>query len=123
MNSEKHIILTILLLFSVVLLLTSTITVYASINNYFKDKYENQYEYKFYRENYNEKIHRQGALCEDPQATIKYGDICKGHGNYLEGVKDECKENGGEWGMINANLKMTKMNQIFKMNYVKIKKT
>ena len=22
----------------------------------------------------------------------------KGHGNYLEGVKDECKENGGEWG-------------------------
>ena len=46
MNSEKHIILTISLLFSVVLLLTSTITVYASINNYFKDNYENQYENK-----------------------------------------------------------------------------
>ena len=98
MNSEKHIILTIPLLFSVVLLLTSTITVYASINNYFKDKYENQYENKFYRENDNENIHRQGASCEDPQATKKYGDICKGHGNSLEGVKDECKEIGGEWG-------------------------
>ena len=97
MNSEKHNILTISLLFSVVLLLTSTITVYASINNYFKDKYKNQYENKFYRENDNENIPRQGASCEDPQATKKYGDICKGHGNYLEGVKDECKENGGEW--------------------------
>ena len=98
MNSETRIILTITLLCSVVLLLTSTITVYASINNYFKDKYENEYENKFYRENYNENIPRQGASCEDPQATKKYGDICKGHGNSLEGVKDECKENGGEWG-------------------------
>ena len=98
MNIEKHIILTISLLFLVISLLTSTITVSASINNYFKDKYENEYENKFYRENYNENIHRQGALCDDPQATKKYGDICKGHGNYLEGVKDECKENGGEWG-------------------------
>ena len=43
------------------------------------------------------KIYRQGALCDDPQATKKYGDICKEHGNYLEGVKDECKKNGGEW--------------------------
>ena len=93
MNSEKHIILTISLLFSVVSLLTSTITVSASINNYVKDRYEN----KFYREKYNENIHRQGALCDDPQATKKYGDICKGHGNYLEGVKDECRKNGGEW--------------------------
>jgi hypothetical protein len=90
---EKSIILTIL---SVVLLLTSTITASASINNYFKDKSETDYENKFYREKY-ENIHRQGALCDDPQATKKYGDICKGHGNYLEGVKDECKENGGEW--------------------------
>jgi hypothetical protein len=97
MNSETRIILTITLLCSVVLLLTSTITVYASINNYFKDKYENEYENKFYRENYNENIPRQGASCEDPQATKKYGDICKGHGNSLEDVKDECKENGGEW--------------------------
>ena len=97
MISEKYYILTIPLLFSVVLLLTSTITASASINNYFKDKYENDYENKFYREKYKENIHRQGALCDDPQATKKYGDICKGHGNYLEGVKDECKENGGEW--------------------------
>ena len=97
MISEKYIILTIPLLFSVVLLLTSTITASASINNYFKDKYENDYENNFYREKYNENILHQGALCDDPQATKKYGDICKGHGNYLEGVKDECKENGGEW--------------------------
>ena len=95
MNSEKH-ILTITLLFIAVLILTSTITVYASINNYFKDKYETEYENKFYRENYNENIPRQGASCEDPQSTKKYGDICKGHGNSL-GVKDECKENRGEW--------------------------
>jgi len=67
MNSEKHIILTIPLLFSVVSLLTSTITVSASINNNFKDKYENEYENKFYREKYNENIPRQGALCDDPQ--------------------------------------------------------
>ena len=40
---------------------------------------------------------RQGASCEDPQATKKYGDICKGHSNSVEGVKDECKENEGEW--------------------------
>ena len=96
MDSEIRIILTIPLLFSVVLLLTSTITVSASINNYFKDKYENEYENKFYREKYNENIHRQGVLCDDPQGTKKFGDVCKGHGNYLEGVKDECKENGGE---------------------------
>ena len=76
MNSEKHIILTITLFFSVVLLLTSTITVYASINNYFKDKYENEYENKFYRETYNENIHRQGALCYQ-QATKKYGEYLK----------------------------------------------
>ena len=97
MISEKYYILTIPLLFSVVLLLTSTITASASINNYFKDKYENDYENKFYREKYNENIHRQGALCDDPQAIKKYGEICKGHGNYIEDVKDECKDKGGEW--------------------------
>ena len=36
-------------------------------------------------------------MCDDPQSIKKYGDICKGHGNYLEDVKDKCKENGGEW--------------------------
>ena len=97
MISEKYIISTIPLLFSVVLLLLSTITASASINNYFKDTYENDYEIKFYKEKYNENMHRQGALCDDPQGTKKYGDICKGHGNYIEDVKDECNEIGGEW--------------------------
>ena len=97
MISAKYIILTILLLFSIVLLLTSTITASESINKYFKDKYESDYENKFYREKYNENIHRQGALCDDPQAIKKYGEICKGYGNYLEDVKDECKDKRGEW--------------------------
>jgi hypothetical protein len=97
MIREKYIILTIPLLFSAILLLTSTITASTSINNYFNDKYENDYENKFYREKYNEQANRQGALCDDPQSIKKYGDICKGHGNYLEDVKDECKEDGGEW--------------------------
>ena len=122
MISEKYIILTIPLLFSAILLLTSTITASTSINNYFNDKYENDYENKFYREKYNEQANRQGALCDDPQSIKKYGNICKGHGNYLDDVKDECKEREENGIMVNANLKMTKMKQIFKMNYVKMKK-
>ncbi|MGE5634444.1 MAG: hypothetical protein ACM3VV_04385 [Deltaproteobacteria bacterium] len=97
MIKEKYIILTIPLIFSAILLVTSTITASASINNYFKDKDGDDYENKFYREKYKEKIYRQDALCDDPQAVKKYGEICKGHGNSFEDVKEECKDKGGEW--------------------------
>jgi hypothetical protein len=97
MIKEKYIILTIPLLFSAILLVTSTITASASINNYFKDKHEDDFENKFYREKYKEKIYRQGALCDDPQAVKKYGEVCKGYGNSVEDIKEECKDKGGEW--------------------------
>ena len=95
MNSKKYIILIIPLLFFSVLLLTPTITVSTSINNYFKD--EDDYENKFYREKYKEKMYHQGALCDDPQAVKKYGEICKGYENSFEEIKDECKDKEGEW--------------------------
>jgi hypothetical protein len=98
MIKEKYIIiLTIPLLFSAILLVTSTITASASINNYFKDKDEDDYENKFYREKYKEKIYRQGALCDEPQSIKKHGEICKGYGNSFEDAKEECKDKGGEW--------------------------
>ena len=98
MIKEKYIIL-IPLLFSAILLVTSTITASASINNYFKDKNkdEEDFENKFYREKYKEKIYRQSALCDDPQAVKKYGEVCKGYGNSFEDAKEECKDKGGEW--------------------------
>jgi hypothetical protein len=95
MIKEKYIILTIPLIFSAILLVTSTITASASINNYFKD--EDDYENKFYREKYKEKIYHQDALCDDPQAVKKYGEVCKGYGNSFEDAKEECKDKGGEW--------------------------
>ena len=94
MNSEKYIIFIIPLLFFSVLLLTPTITVSTSINNYFKD--EDDYENKFYREKYKEKMYHQGALCDDPQAVKKYGEICKGYENSFEEIKDECKDKNGK---------------------------
>jgi hypothetical protein len=97
MIREKYIMLTIPLLYSAILLLTSTITASTSINNYFNDKYENDYENKFYREKYKEKIYRQGALCDDPQAVKKYGEVCKGYGNSVADIKEECKDKRGEW--------------------------
>ena len=97
MIKEKYIILTISLLFSAILLVTSTITATASINSYFKDTDEDDYENKFYREKYKEKTYNQGALCNDPQAIKKYGEICKGYGKSFEDVKAECKDKGGEW--------------------------
>lgn len=75
--------------------MTPTITVSTSINNYFKD--EDDYENKFYREKYKEKMYHQGALCDDPQAVKKYGEICKGYENSFEEIKDECKDKEDEW--------------------------
>jgi hypothetical protein len=98
MIKEKYIILTIPLIFFAILLVTSTITTAsASINNYFKDKDEDDYENKFYREKYKEKIYHQDALCDDPQAVKKYGEVCRGHGNSFEDAKEGCKDKGGEW--------------------------
>ena len=95
---ERYVILIISLLFSTLLLVTSTtITTSTSISNYFKDSYEDDYENKFYREKYNEQIYRQGALCSDPQAVKKYGEICEGYDNSFEDIKEECKDKGGEW--------------------------
>ena len=94
---ERYVILIIPLLFSAVLLVTSTITTSASISNYFKDNYENNYENEVYREKYSEQIYRQNALCNDPQAVKKYGEICKGYDNSFEDVKEGCKDNEGEW--------------------------
>ena len=34
-------------------------------------------------------------MCDDPQTTKKYEDICKGYGDY-EDVKDECKDKNGK---------------------------
>lgn len=35
-------------------------------------------------------------MCDDPQTTKKYEDICKGYGDYFEDVKDECKDKNGK---------------------------
>ncbi len=94
---ERYVILIIPLLFLAVLLVTSTITTSASISNYFKDNYKDDYENKLYIEKYNEQIYRQGALCDDPQAVKKYGEICKGYDNSFEDIREECKDKGGEW--------------------------
>jgi hypothetical protein len=45
---------------------------------------------------YKKKIDRQSVLCDDPQTTKKYEDICKGYGDYFEDVKDECKDKNGK---------------------------
>jgi hypothetical protein len=42
-------------------------------------------------------MYHQGALCDDPQAVKKYGEICKGYENSFEEIKDECKDKEGEW--------------------------
>ena len=84
MIKEKFYYINNTITFFAILFVTSTITSSASINNYFKDKDEDNYEKKFYREKYKEEIYSQGALCDDPQAIKKYGEICKGHGNSFE---------------------------------------
>ena len=35
-------------------------------------------------------------MCDDPQTTKKYEDICKWYGDYFEDVKDECKDKNGK---------------------------
>ena len=106
---ERYIILTITLLFSVVLSLVSTTTISATINNYFDYKDENDNEKDIYREKYKkerekydeekykERTHRLDDLCDDPQATKKYGEICEGYGNYYKDRKDECEDKNGKW--------------------------
>ena len=37
---------------------------------------------------YRKKIDRQSVLCDVPQTTKKYEDICKGYGDYFESCFD-----------------------------------
>ncbi|HET7643435.1 MAG TPA: hypothetical protein VFK40_07995 [Nitrososphaeraceae archaeon] len=50
------------------------------------------------REEYKENMASQGALCGDPQAIKKYGEVCRESGEYQEDVKDKCKVNDDEDG-------------------------
>lgn len=57
------------------------------------------------REEYNENIASQGALCDDPQAIKKYGEVCRGSGEYQEeDAKDKCEVNDDEDGNDNCKI-------------------
>jgi hypothetical protein len=108
---ERYVILTITLFLSAILFLAPTTTTSATINNYFnykdeKDNEEDIYREKYKkerkkyekeREKYKERKHRLDSLCDDPQATKKYGEICKGYGNYYKDLKDEYEDKDGKW--------------------------
>ena len=84
----------------IVLILIQT-TVYGTISkDYFNTKDGKNYnknigtDNPFHeREEYKEKMANQGALCGDPQAIKKYGEVCRESGEYHEDVKDKCKVN------------------------------